>query len=156
MTEAKYPQCRVVPLRMLNPDTAESFLNQIVKVPGIRRIMINGPNLPVTIPYGPARGKPNPHPNRRAIHIGDKDVELRVQVGLVTLEVEDKAVIEAVRALCESFFTKFPYQLQEGQFMKTSPSLVDYAKYGPDMDESIIGLVDPRRKEGPVILQGLK
>lgn len=141
---------------MLNPDSAEQLLNILVRVKGIRRMMINGPNLPVTVPYGPARGEPNPHSHRRAIHVGDTDVELRVQVGLVTLEVEDKTVINEVRNVCDEFFTKFPYQLQEGMFMKTKPSLVDYAKYGPDADESVIGLVDPRRKEGPEIIQGLK
>ena len=39
--------------------------------------------------------------------------------------------------------------------MKTQATLTDYAKYGPDADETFIGLVDPRRKETPVILQGL-
>jgi methyl-coenzyme M reductase subunit D len=40
--------------------------------------------------------------------------------------------------------------------MKTEPSLVDYAKYGPNADKAIIGMVDPRSKSGLVILQGTK
>lgn len=156
MSDIKYPQCRVVPLRMLKPVTAERFLNAVVQVKGIRRMMINGPNLPVTVPYGPARGSPNPNTDRRAIRVGNADVELRVQAGLFTFEVEDEGVIEEIRGVCDKIFTKFPYQLQTGTFMKTKASLVDYAKYGPVADESIIGLVDPRRNEGPVILQGLK
>ena len=157
MTEAvvDYPQCRITPLRMLKPDSAELLLNEIVQIPGIRRMTINGPNLPRTVPYGPARGKPNPNSNRRVITVGGSEFELRVQVGTMILEVLDDSVIEKIRALCDRFFTKFPYQLQTGKkFMKSQPTTADYAKYGPDMDLSLLGLVDPRNKEGPVIIQG--
>lgn len=156
MTEATYPQCRIVPLRMLKPDTAERLLNRIVKVAGIRKILINGPRLPEKVPYGPARGEPNPHSDRAVIHVGDNDVQLQVQVGTVILEVEDEGIIQDIRQACDEIFTKFSYSIQEGKFMKTSPTLTDYAKYGPDADESVIGLVDPRMKKGPQILQGLK
>jgi methyl-coenzyme M reductase subunit D len=156
MTEAEYTQVRIVPLRMLYPKTAERLLDSIVRIPGIRRMMINGPRLPETVPYGPARGKPNPHTARKTIHVGDAEVELKVQVGQVVLEVTDKGVIEQIRTVCDEIFTEFSYILQEGQFLKTQASLVDYAKYGPDADESLIGLVDPRSKEGPVIIQGVK
>jgi methyl-coenzyme M reductase subunit D len=40
--------------------------------------------------------------------------------------------------------------------MKTRPSMSDYARYGPDADREILGIVDPRRKDGPVIIQGTK
>jgi methyl-coenzyme M reductase subunit D len=156
MTEAKYPQFRILPLRMLFPETAERLLNAIVRIKGIRRMMINGPRLPATVPYGPAKGKPNPHTGRKVIHVGDAEMELQVQVGQVVLEVLDQKVIEEVRKVCDEIFTKFPYVLEEGEFMKRKATLVDYAKYGPEADESIIGLVDPRSKEGPVIIQGLK
>ncbi len=156
MTEAEYLQVRIVPLRMLYPKTAERLLDSIVKIPGIRRMMINGPRLPETVPYGPARGKPNPHTARKTIHVGGAEVELKIQVGQVVLEVIDKGVIEKIREVCDEIFKEFSYVLQEGQFLKTQASLVDYAKYGPDADESIIGLVDPRSKEGPVIIQGVK
>jgi len=157
MTEAvvDYPQCRITPLRMLKPDSAELLLNEIVQIPGIRRMTINGPNLPRTVPYGPARGKPNPNSNRRVITVGGSEFELRVQVGTMILEVLDDSVIEKIRALCDRFFTKFPYQLQTGKkFMKSQPTTADYAKYGPDMDLMLLGLADPRNKEGPVIIQG--
>ena len=157
MTEAvvDYPQCRITPLRMLKPDSAELLLNEIVKIPGIRRMTINGPNLPRTVPYGPARGKPNPNSNRRVITVGGSEFELHVQVGTMILEVLDDGVIEKIRALCDRFFTKFPYQLQTGKkFMKTQPTTADYAKYGPNVDPRLLGLSDPRNKEGPVIIQG--
>lgn len=157
MTESQYPQCRIVPLRMLSPETAEKLLNQVVRVKGVRKVLINGPNLPKIVPYGPARGKPNPNTNRRVITVGGTDVELQVQAGTITLEVEDTSVIDEIRGLCDAFFSglNFSCTVQEGKFMKTEPTLSDYAKYGPNADKSLIGMVDPRKKEGPVIIQGL-
>ncbi|WP_048152821.1 methyl-coenzyme M reductase operon protein D [Methanolacinia paynteri] len=159
MTEShkNYPQCKIVPIRMLSPETAEKFLNLIVRVKGIRRFVINGPSLPKTVPYGPARGKPNANSNRRVIQIGDTETELRVQVGVIILEVEERSVIDEIRKVTSEFFEgKFSCQVLEGKFMKTEPTTSDYAKYGPNADEMILGLVDPRKKEGPVIIQGLK
>lgn len=156
MTESQFPQCRVVPLRMLKPETSERYLNEIVKVEGIRRMMVNGPSIPAVVPYGPARGSPNPNSNRRTIKVGDATMELRVQVGSITFEVENAGVIEEIRKVTNGFFTEFPVQVLEGKFMKTEASLVDYCRYGPNADPSVIGLVDPRRKEAPVIIQGRK
>ena len=153
MTQAAFPQVRIVPMRMLKPETAERLLNTLTEIAGIRRMIIHGPGLPATVPYGPARGSPNPHSDRRAIQVGDAGVALRVQVGEVILEVEDAPVIEEIRSLCDDFFTEFSYQLQEGRFMKTAPTIVDYAKFGPDADTALIGLADPRSGEGPVVIR---
>ncbi|MDN7012061.1 methyl-coenzyme M reductase operon protein D [Methanoculleus sp. FWC-SCC3] len=153
MMNAAFPQIRLVPIRMLKPETAERLLNMLAGITGIRRMMVQGPGLPKVVPYGPARGSPNPHSDRKAIHIADAEVALRVQVGMVILEVEDASVIEEIRSLCDDFFVEFPYLLQEGKFMKTAPTLVDYAKYGPDADTSLVGLTDPRIGESPVIIR---
>jgi methyl-coenzyme M reductase subunit D len=40
--------------------------------------------------------------------------------------------------------------------MKTEPTLVDYAKYGPEADRDMLGLTDPSSKVRPIILQGNK
>lgn len=151
--KAAFPQVRIVPLRMLKPETTERLLNMLAGTSGIRRMVIHGPGLPATVPYGPARGSPNPHSDRRAIQVGDAEIALRIQAGEVILEVEDASVIEDIRSLCDGFFTEFSYQLQEGRFMKTAPTLVDYAKYGPDADTAPIGLADPRSGEGPVVIR---
>jgi methyl-coenzyme M reductase subunit D len=158
MTDAIYPQCRIVPARFLKPDTAEEVLNRIVRVSGILRMSINGPSIPATVPYGPARGKPNPHPDRKTIRVGDQDVELRVQVGIIILELEDESYIPAIREAVDEVFAEkdFSCTVQQGRFMKTQPTMSDYAKYGPDADKEILGLVDPRRKDGPIIIQGTK
>lgn len=156
MTDAMYPQVRIVPERFLNPDTVEKLLNLIAETEGVRRILLKGQRLPPTVPYGPARGKPNPHPMRKTITVGDQEVQLEVHVGSIVLEIENSDVVPALRAACDLVFTEFSYGLQEGQYMKTEATLSDYAKYGSDADKSIIGMTDPRSKSGPIILQGIK
>ena len=156
MTEAKFPQCRIVTERLLNPETTEHLLNKLVEVAGIRRMILNGPRLPVTIPYGPAKGLANPHPMRKKIQVGDQELELQVHVGTILLELENREIVPALQAACEPVFTDFTFRIQEGRYMKTEPSLVDYCKYGPDADKDIIGMADPSSKSKPVILQGTK
>lgn len=156
MTDAIYPQVRIVPTRMLFPETVKRLLNLIVEGGGIRRMILNGPRLPAIIPYGPARGVVNPHTLRQKIMVGDQEIQLEVQVGTILLELENRDVIPAIKASCDEVFTSFPYQLKEGRFMKTEPSLVDYAKYGPGMDKSIVGMSDYHSRSGPIIIQGTK
>jgi len=156
MTEATFPQCRISTERLLNPETTERLLNALVAVPGIRRMILNGPRLPTTVPYGPAKGMDNPHPMRKKIHVGDQEMELQVHVGTLLLELENRDILPALKAACESIFTDFTFRVQEGRYMKTEPSLVDYCKYGPDADKSIIGMADPSSHSSPIIIQGIK
>ena len=154
MAETEFPQCRIVTERFLNPDTVEKILNKLVVIPGIRRIVINGPNIPLTVPYGPARGLPNPHTDRQTIKVGETDVDLRVQVGTILLELETNDIISLIEKACEEVFTNFTFALKEGKFMRSTPTQVDYAKYGPNVNEIMVGLVDPKNKTGPTLLQG--
>ena len=156
MTEAKFPQCRIVTERLLNPETTEHLLNKLVEVAGIRRMILNGPRLPVTIPYGPAKGLANPHPMRKKIQVGDQELELQVHVGTILLEIESREILPALQTACEPVFTTFTFRIQEGRYMKTEPSLVDYCKYGPNADKEMLGLADPSSKSKPIILQGIK
>lgn len=156
MTEATFPQCRIVTDRLMNPDTVERLLNNLLKAGGIRRMVLNGPRLPAVVPYGPAKGVPNPHTMRGSIRVGSEELELQVHVGTILLELENREVIPALKAACEESITEFTCRLHEGKFMKTSPSLVDYAKYGPNADRDILGLSDPKSHSGPVIIQGIK
>ena len=156
MTEATFPQCRISTERFLNPETTERLLNKLCDVPGIRRMVLNGPRLPVTVTYGPAKGMPNAHTMRKTIRVGDQDVELQVHVGTVLLELENREIIPALKAACEAVFTTMTFRIDEGRFMKASPSLVDYCKYGPNADRDILGMADPSSKSKPVILQGNK
>ena len=156
MTEATFPQCRIIPERFLNPETTERLLNRVVSVPGILRMVLNGPRLPATVTYGPAKGLANPHTMRQKIQVGDQELELQVHVGTVLLEIESRDVIPALQAAIEPVFTDFTFRIQEGRFMKTEPSLVDYCKYGPDADKTLLGLSDPSSKSKPIIIQGIK
>jgi methyl-coenzyme M reductase subunit D len=93
---------------------------------------------------------------RRSIKVGEQDFELQVHVGTILLELENRDVIPALRTACDEVFTNFPYRLTEGRYMKTEPTIVDYAKYGPNADRDMLGLVDPGSRAGPIILQGYK
>ncbi len=154
MTDAIYPQVRVAPARFLNPETVEQLLNRLATLHGIRRILLKGQSIPVTVPYGPARGMPNPHSKRQTITVLGESFELTTHVGTIDMELDSIEELPAIRAACDEVFTRFPYSILEGRFMKTKATTSDYAKYGPNADELLLGLVDPKSRKGPVILQG--
>ena len=157
MTEPTYPQLRIVPTRFLNPETTEQLLEKIYQVDGIRRLVLNGPNLPAKVPYGPARGADNENSYRRIIKVCGEDYDLHVQVGAVLLELENRSLIPEVKAACdEAFADKFPYGITEGIYMRSNMTTTDYAKYGIVEDERILGMSDPKSKQRPIILQGTK
>ncbi|MDR3102291.1 MAG: methyl-coenzyme M reductase operon protein D [Methanocalculaceae archaeon] len=157
MTEPQYPQLRIVPTRFLNPETTEQLLEKICKVGGIRRFVLNGPNLPAKVPYGPARGTVNDNSYRRTINVCGEDYNLHVQVGAILLELEDASAIPGIRAACDEVFAdKFPYGVTEGIFMRSNMTTTDYAKYGIVDDVRILGMSDPKSKQRPIILQGTK
>lgn len=156
MTEAEYPQCRIDTERLLNPETTEQILNKLVVIPGIRRFVINGPSIPQKVPYGPARGMDNPHSGKAAIKVGDTNVDLRVQVGTILLELETRDIVPQIKEACKEVFTRFSFGIKEGKFMRSTPTQTDYAKYGPQADEIMLGIVDPKNKTGPILIQGRK
>ncbi len=156
MTEAEFPQCRIVTERLLKPETVEKILNKLAVIPGIRRIVINGPSIPRLVPYGPARGMPNPHSGKATIHVGETAVDLQVQVGTFLLELESTEQIPEIDEACKEIFTNFSYGIKEGRFMRSTPTQTDYAKYGPKADSIMLGIVDPKNKIGPTLIQGTK
>ena len=156
MTDAKYPQVRVAPVRLLNPETVEQLLNRLAANAGIRRILLKGQSLPAKVPYGPARGAPNPHSMRQTITVLGETIELQTHVGTIDMELESIEALPAIRGACDEVFARFPYSIKEGRFMKTQATTSDYAKYGPNADELLLGLVDPKSRKGPVILQGYR
>ncbi|HJJ29179.1 MAG TPA: methyl-coenzyme M reductase operon protein D [Methanocorpusculum sp.] len=157
MTEDKLPQLRITPSRFLNPETTEALLEKICSVGGIRRLILNGPNLPMTVPYGPARGTPNKNSYRRVIKVCGEDYDLHIQVGTILLELESKDIIPQMKQACDEVFAnKFAYGITEGTFMRSSMTLTDYAKYGVVEDDRMLGMADPKSKQKPIILQGIK
>ena len=155
MTEESYPQLRITPSRLLNPETTEFLLEKIFAIGGVRRMILNGPNLPVAVPFGPARGIPNQNSYRRVIKVCGEDYNLHVHVGAILLELETDNVIPAIKEACASVFSdKFPYGITQGKFMRSNFTTTDYAKYGIVDDARILGMSDPKSKQRPVILQG--
>ncbi len=156
MTDAAYPQVRIVAARLLNPETVERLLNLLFASGGIRRLVLNGPRLPAVVPYGPAKGTPNPHTMRQTITVEEQEVQLEVHVGTILLELESRDAIPAIKAACDAVFTNFTYTLTEGRYFKQEASITDYARYGPETNKDILGLSDPGSRKGPVIIQRVK
>jgi methyl-coenzyme M reductase subunit D len=86
--------------------------------------------------------------------VGGTDVDLRVQVGTILLELETRDIVPRIDEACREVFTNFTYAMKEGKFMRSTPTQTDYAKYGPDADAIMIGIVDPKNKTGPTLIQG--
>ena len=107
--------------------------------------MIQGPNLPKSIPYGPGRGLPIEENLDLLLEMGDQALELRVKVGRIWLELASEDYIEKIEAACERALP-FPFNIKKGKFFRTTSTVSDYAKYGTDADKRIIGLIDPKAK----------
>jgi methyl-coenzyme M reductase subunit D len=147
-------QLKIFPKRLLQPETAEKVLNEIDRVDGVIRMLINGKNLPSKVTSGPGTGTDVNHPDRKVIHVGDCALELHIIVGEILVEVEDENAVENVRKACERALP-FSFEFKLGHFIKRKPTLTDYGKYGfkSKVDESInledkriIGLIDPHAK----------
>ncbi len=147
-------QVRVFPQRLLQPETAEKVLNEIDRVKGVIRMLINGKNLPRKVTCGPGTGADVNHPDRKVIHVGDCAFELNIIVGEILVEVEDESAMEEVKHACERSLP-FLFEFKRGHYIKRRPTLTDYGKYGfrSRTDESInlddgrlLGLTDPHAK----------
>ena len=147
-------QLRVFPHRLLQPETAETILNEIDQVKGVIRMLINGKNLPRKVTSGPGTGADVNHPDRKIIYVGGCAFELHIIVGEIIVEVEDESAVEGVRTACERALP-FSFEIKRGHFIKRKPTLTDYGKYGFRSrtdesinldDERILGLLDPHAK----------
>lgn len=139
-------QVEIVPSRFLMPETAQRLLNEIYKNGGIVRIMIHGPNMPRTVPYGPGKGIPIEENKDRLLEIGDQAIELRVTVGRIRLEMESEEYLCGLKAACERALP-FSFQFRQGKFFHNRMTTSDYAKYGKVEDVRILGLIDPKAKK---------
>lgn len=140
-------QIEIFPQRFLNPDTAQRLLDEIYKSEGVIRIMIQGPNLPRVIPYGPGKGLPIEEHKDLLLQLGEQALELRVKVGRIGLELESEEHIEGIRAACERTLP-CSFSIKTRQLFHTKPTVSDYAKYGSEVeDKRILGLVDPKAKK---------
>jgi methyl-coenzyme M reductase subunit D len=136
----------IVPNRYLMPATAQKLLNEIYENGGIIRIMIHGPNLPRSVPYGPGRGTPIDENRNLLIEVGGQAFELGVKVGRIRLELESGKYFDGLKAACERALP-FSFMIRQGKFFHTKQTLTDYAKFGNVEDKRILGLIDPKAKK---------
>jgi len=140
-------QVEIFPFRILTPATAQRLLSEIYMNGGIIRIMIQGPNLPRFVTYGPAKGIPIDANKPGLLELGNQALELKVKVGRVRLELESEKYLDGVKAACERTLP-FTFQIKKGKFFHDRMTVTDYAKYGKDVeDKRILGLIDPKAKK---------
>lgn len=125
------PEVQIITNRLLSAETTEKVLNALDTIKGIRQINMTGESLPKTINSGPGKGLPNNHTERKVIHVGGQEVELRYLVGgfYIELEVEGDEelddILELIKAACDENI-EHGYSLQVGRYSKYRPTLHDY------------------------------
>ncbi len=140
-------QIEIIPYRYLMPESAQRLLNEIYSVGGIERIMVQGPNLPRAVPYGPGKGIPINENRDLLIEVGGQAFELTVKVGRITLELENESYIKGIEAACKRTLP-FSVQIKRGKFFHDRMTVSDFAKFGNKVEDTrIIGLIDPRAKK---------
>jgi methyl-coenzyme M reductase subunit D len=144
-------QVEIVPSRYLTPATAQRLLNEIYENGGVKRIMIHGPNLPRSVPYGPGKGIPIEEHRDLLIELGGQVFELTVQAGRIRLELESEEYLSGLRAACERALP-FSFQINQGKFFHDRVTVSDYAKFGEVEDKRILGLIDPKAKKSKLAI----
>jgi len=138
-------QIEIFPSRILSPETAQKLITELYQVDGIIRVMVQGSRLPEKVSSGPGTGEKVEHPLRKPIQIGDQVIELKISVGRIRLEISNAETKEKVRSVCDKVLP-FSFEFREGYFFRKKPTVTDYAKFGPDIDPRLLGMVDPKSK----------
>ena len=142
-------EIEVFPHRYLKAKTTEKFLNEAYSLDAVERIIIHGEPLPKTVYYGPARGTPVNHPERKEINVHGVPVELTVMAGRFWITLKDDSEVDKIEEICKSLFP-YGYNIKVGKFTRSKATVTDYMKYGEKlvnmMDRNMIGLIDPRSK----------
>lgn len=142
-------EVEVFPHRYLKAETTEKFLNEIYSLDTVERVIIHGQSLPKIVYYGPARGTPVNHSERKIINVHGVPVELTVMAGRFWITLKDDSEIDRIEEICKTLFP-FGYNIRIGKFTRDKVTVTDYIKYGEKvvnmMDRSLIGLTDPRSR----------
>jgi len=142
-------QIQIVPQRILGPETSEKLLSGIYGCENIRRVMVQGSRLPTVVSYGPGKGEKVDHPLKRSIEIEGQEVDMRVTLSRVSVEVVGAETVEQIRNVCKDALP-FPFEFYEGVYFKNHSTVTDYAKLGPNADELLLGMTDPKAKPDTV------
>ena len=142
-------EIEVFPHRYLKANTTEKFLNKVYSLDTVERIVIHGKSLPKTVYYGPAKGAPVNHTERKEIVVQGIPVELTVMAGRFWINLENDSELEKIEEICKELFP-FGYKISVGKFLKDKPTVTNYIKYGEkfvnEIDKKIVGITDPRSK----------
>ncbi|PKL66141.1 MAG: methyl-coenzyme M reductase operon protein D [Methanobacteriales archaeon HGW-Methanobacteriales-1] len=148
---------KIFPHRFLKAETSEKLLNAIYEVDGMARVLVRGPSLPEIVGYGPARGSPVNHSERKLIKINEESMRLRLNVGEILISVFYSKLDSFMEKLEKILETNVPckYDLFVGMFTKTTVTISDYLKYGccfeDQIDKRLIGMVDPSARASDTI-----
>ena len=143
-------QIEIVPQRILSPETSEKLLGRVYDLDGIIRVMVQGSRLPDVVGYGPGTGQKVNHPLKKTIDVEGQRINMRVSLGRLLVEVGNEETVEDIRKICEELF-KFPFEFYQGTFFKKYSTIVDYAKMGPNADERLLGMTDPKGKLDQIV-----
>ncbi|MDD1725187.1 MAG: hypothetical protein LUQ07_08685 [Methanospirillum sp.] len=138
---------------MLEPENAEKFLDGLSYIAGIRRILVHGPGY---LQDNPGECCSDQAWVSRDITISEQPVKMQVLMGDVIVEAIDDKAIDKVARYCEDFFESYPFQILEGSFLKTGPSLYDYINPDPKYsayDSFFIGLSDTHSQIKPMLIK---
>lgn len=141
MESTTYPQCRIVPIRMLEADNAEKFLDGLSCIPGIRRLLVHGPGYQKTPEKSEDYYIPQ-IPSSTEVKIAQQNVTMHVLMGDVLIEALDEKAIQKIADYCDEFFDDLSFQILIGTFIKNEPSLSDYLSKDPTLDPFFVGLSD--------------
>ncbi|ADG12954.1 methyl-coenzyme M reductase operon protein D [Methanocaldococcus infernus] len=145
-------EVEIFPHRYLKASTTEKFLNKLYDLKTVERVVIHGQPLPKVVYYGPARGLPVNHSERKIIEVKGVPVELTVMAGRFIVTLSDDSELEKIEEICKEMFP-FGYDIKVGKFLKEKPTVTDYLKYGEkgvqlinEIDRRLIGMIDPRSR----------
>ncbi len=129
--EVPLPEIQIFTERLLLADTTEVLLNRLHDVKNVRRITVQGEDLPAIMKMGPGTGGPVNHPERRVINVAGEEVELTVQVGRVLVEIGDidfvPQALKDIEEVCKEVLP-FGFNLEVGRYSKFRPTTSDYKK----------------------------
>jgi methyl-coenzyme M reductase subunit D len=125
------PEILIVPARLLRAETTEKIINTIYSIPNVRHVTVSGENLPDVLNAGPGKGQPVNHPERCTITIRGQEVELRLLVGRIFVEINDidnvPKALEEIEKVCKELLP-FGFNLEVGRYSKFRPTVTDYKK----------------------------
>lgn len=125
------PEILIFPARLLKAETTEKLLNSVYEVPHVRHVTVSGESLPEKLNSGEGRGLPNVHLERRSIMVKGSEVELRLLVGRIFVEIEDMEYVdeamEKIEEICKELLP-FGFSLEVGRYSKFKPTVTDYKK----------------------------